>query len=96
MLFLDRSMLENYGLVSRETALAMAAGALRKDVDIAAAVTGLAGPGGDGEVPVGTIWVATACKNGENSAREYHFSGSRNDIRLQAAITVIEAIKVLT
>ena len=94
MLGLDGILLSANGLVSRETALSMAAGALQKSgADIAAAVTGLAGPDGDGSnIPVGTIWIAAAMRNGEASAKEFHFTGSRNIVRMQAAIAVIESI----
>ena len=103
MLGLDQKQLESQGLVSRETACAMAKGALEKSgADIAAAVTGLAGPDGDGSaVPVGTVWIATACRLGpanatpwaqptveptaEPKAKMYHFSGTREQVRLQAA-----------
>ena len=94
MLGLDNVLLAANGLVSKETALSMAAGALQKSgADIAAAVTGLAGPdGGGSDLPVGTIWIATAMQNGEAAAREFHFTGSRNVIRILAAIEVIESI----
>jgi PncC family amidohydrolase len=96
MLGLDRDALAAHGLVSGETALAMAAGALRKSgASFAAAVTGLAGPEGDGSgVPVGTVWVAAAVRNGETSVlKEFHFSGPRNQVRLNAAIAVLDAVK---
>jgi len=95
MLGLDYDELSAHGLVSRETALSMAAGALQKSgADIAASVTGLAGPNGDGsEVPVGTVWAAAALRNGETVAREFHFSGSRNSVRIRAGIAVLELIK---
>jgi len=98
MLGLEHEKLTANGLVSRETALEMAEEVLRKSgADITAAVTGLAGPNGDGsEVQVGTVWVATAMKNKEAAAREFHFSGSRNAVRMQAAIAVIESIYDLT
>jgi len=97
MLGLDDSLLTANGLVSKETALSMAAGALQKSgADIAAAVTGLAGPDGDGsDLPVGTVWIAAALRNGEAEAKEFHFTGSRNVIRLRAAIEVIESINGL-
>ena len=95
MLGLDSGMLSAHGLVSRETAVSMAAGALNKSgADIAASVTGLAGPQGDGSgVPVGTVWIATALRNGEIGASEYHFRGSRNAVRIRAAIAALEMIK---
>jgi PncC family amidohydrolase len=91
MLGLDPRLLEQYGAVSRETACALAEGALEKSgVHLAAAVTGLAGPAGDGSaVPVGTVWIATAIR-GAAAARAFHFQGSRNEVRIFAAAAVLE------
>ena len=93
MLGLDDETLSARGLVNRETACSMAEGALRNSgADISASVTGLAGPGGDGRVPVGTVWIATAIRNKGTEAKEFAFTGSRNTVRLLAAITVLEEI----
>ncbi|MDR0876639.1 MAG: CinA family protein [Treponema sp.] len=94
MLGLDPLRIEQYGAVSRETACAMAEGALGKSgADIAAAVTGLAGPEGDGSaVPVGTVWIACARRGGAANAAEFHFAGSRNEVRSSAAAEVINAL----
>jgi len=101
MLRIDGAFLEKHGLVSAETAGEMALRAL----DIAgsavgASVTGLAGPLGDGgAVPVGTVFVAIARKlNGEAAVnvKPLFFSGTRQEIRMQAALAVIEeAIKTV-
>jgi len=95
MLGLDNNALLVHGLVSKETAVSMAVGALSKSgADIAASVTGLAGPDGDGsDVPVGTVWAAASLRNGEPFASEFHFSGSRNIVRMRAAIALLELIK---
>ena len=95
MLGISREKLLYHGLVSRETACLMAAGALQKSgADIAAAVTGLAGPKGDGsDVTVGTVWVAAAQRDGSTEAKGFHFTGSRHEVRLQAAIAVIEFLQ---
>ena len=100
MLGLDNKELLANGLVSRQTAISMAKGALNKSgADITAAVTGLAGPLGDGRVPVGTVWVAIARSNGETEVKEYFFTSeqivsetSRKNIRTCAAIAVLESI----
>jgi nicotinamide-nucleotide amidase len=65
LLQVDAAIIEKYGAVSEETVRAMAKGALETlDVDIAVAVTGIAGPGGGSdEKPVGTVWMAVADKN---------------------------------
>jgi PncC family amidohydrolase len=94
MLGLDREKLDAYGPVSRETACSMAEAVLEKcGAGIAAAVTGLAGPGGDGTaVPVGTVWIATAIRGGETRAEVFHFKDSRNNIRNRAAASAVEAL----
>lgn len=58
--------LEEFGAVSRETALAMSKGALaRSPVDITVAITGIAGPGGGSrQKPVGLVHIATAARGG--------------------------------
>jgi PncC family amidohydrolase len=91
---LDAAELEKFGPVSRETACAMALGALdRSGADYAVAVTGLAGPGGDGTaVPVGTVWIATAGRGRAPLARRFHFGGARNEIRKRAAREALEAL----
>ena len=94
MLGIDSRVLDAHGLVSGETACAMASGAAQKSgASVAASVTGLAGPEGDGSnTAVGTVWAAVVY-NGENAvAREFHFSGSRNTVRLYAAIAVLDLI----
>lgn len=95
MLGLDSEKLKANGLVSRETACSMAAGALEKSgANIAASVTGLAGPGGDGSgVSVGTIWIAAALRSGKTETRNFHFTGERNYIRLCAATAVLKLIE---
>ena len=93
MLGLDNETLTENGLVNRDTARAMAEGALLKSgADISAAVTGLAGPAGDGRVPVGTIWIAASRRGAETEAKEFVFTDSRNIVRMQAALAVLEEI----
>jgi PncC family amidohydrolase len=87
MLGVGEETLAKYGAVSAETAGAMARGALEKSgADGAVSVTGLAGPDGDGSaVPVGTVWIGTALKNGPVRTERFHFTGIRNTVREQAA-----------
>jgi len=106
MLRIDGNILEKHGPVSAETAAAMALNALDiAGVDIAASVTGLAGPLGDGSsrapggepAPVGTVFVAVARKvNSEGGAevdvKPLFFMGTRAEIRMQAAVAVLEEI----
>lgn len=82
------------GMVSSETAAAMALGVLEKSrADGAVSVTGLAGPDGDGsDTPVGTVWIGTALKNGPVRTQRFHFRGSRGEVRRQAAGAALHEI----
>jgi nicotinamide-nucleotide amidase len=78
--------LAQHGAVSEATAREMAEGALRvSGVDVAIAVTGIAGP--DGAMPgkpVGTVWFACALRGlsgVELSAKLAHFAGDRAAVR---------------
>jgi len=95
MLGLDDKKLSSFGLVSKETVSSMAEMTLKKSgADIAVSVTGLAGPDGDGScVPVGTVWIAVYFRDGDISAREFHFEGSRNSVRLQAATAALDLLQ---
>ena len=93
MLGIPRDFLERYGLVSAETAREMALRARElSGASVAASVTGIAGPGGDGSgLPVGTVWIAAAQQ--ENCReKELHFEGTRAEIRIQAAAAVLEEL----
>ena len=93
LLGVPREVLEQFGAVSRPTALAMAMGAREKlQADAAIAVTGLAGPGGDDfGNPVGTVFIAFADGNGAN-VRECRISGSRDAIRNQTVRIALELV----
>jgi len=81
------------GAVSEEVARAMAQGALgRAPVQIAVAVTGIAGPGGavPGK-PVGTVWLAWATAAGVQAER-LQLAGDRAAVR---AATVMAALQRL-
>ncbi len=85
----DPALLERHGAVSREVAAAMAAGALsHAPVDLAAGVTGVAGPGGGTAAkPVGLVFISAAIKGAPPVVRENHFSGDRDAIR-EASVAV--------
>lgn len=63
------SILETYGAVSPETAIAMAKGAQKAfDTDIAISTTGVAGPGGGSEEkPVGTVYMGLITPQSEKA-----------------------------
>jgi PncC family amidohydrolase len=97
MLGIDGDCLEKHGPVSAEIAGEMALRALEiAAVSIAASVTGLAGPLGDGGgAPVGTVFVGIARRdNGVSSVnvKPFFFRGTRAEIRMQAAAAVLEGV----
>ena len=96
MLGIEGAFLRRHGLVSGETAREMAMRALElSGASISAAVTGLAGPLGDGsDTPVGTVWTAVAGNAAESfcRAKKLHFKGSRAEVRMQAAAAVLEEL----
>jgi PncC family amidohydrolase len=73
--------LQNYGAVSRETALEMSRTAKEKTgSSIALGVTGIAGPGGGSAAkPVGTVWMSVA-HDQVHEARLFTFHGDRKRI----------------
>jgi len=83
-----------HGAISAETAAAMATGVVaRAPVELAVAVTGLAGPGGGTpQKPVGLVYLATARRDGETRVARHEFSGDRAGVRNAA---VIEALRML-
>ena len=96
MLGVNAATLENFGAVSRETATAMAIGALEKaKVDLAVSITGIAGPGGatPGK-PVGLVHLAAAARDGRILHRECRFGAiGRAQVRQRS---VIEALRMLS
>lgn len=85
LLGIPPALLEAHGAVSPDTARAMADGARsRTGADVAVALTGIAGPeGGTPAKPVGLVYIAVASPAGI-CVRDYHFTGSREDIRVAA------------
>ena len=86
LLGVPRPMLRRHGAVSAPVAAAMARGARRRfGADLAAAVTGVAGPGG-GTVakPVGLVFVAVS-GFGRTRCRRFALAGDRRSVRAQAS-----------
>jgi nicotinamide-nucleotide amidase len=95
MLGVSAATLRQFGAVSRETAEAMAAGALANSpAELAVSVTGIAGPGGgSAEKPVGLVHLAAASKRGGLIHRENRF-GDIGRAQVRHA-SVVEALAML-
>lgn len=95
MIGVPEDTIATHGAVSRQTAEAMADGALvRAGADLAVAVTGIAGPGGGSETkPVGLVHLAAVTSDGRRMHREKRFGDiGRNTVRER---TVGEALAML-
>jgi nicotinamide-nucleotide amidase len=95
MLGVPAATIEAFGAVSRETAEAMAKGALtHSPADLAVSVTGIAGPGGGSAAkPVGLVHFAAATKSGTLIHREKRFGDiGRSQVR---SASVVEALAML-
>ena len=94
LLGVPEALFESAGAVSEETAGAMAEGALnRSGMDLAIAITGLAGPGGGTpEKPVGLVHIAAAAHGLETLHARHVFQGDRAAIRVQSVHAAIDLL----
>jgi nicotinamide-nucleotide amidase len=98
MLGVAASILERHGAVSRETADAMAAGALMmSNADLAVAITGIAGPGGgSAEKPVGLVHFAAAARDGRRLHCEKRYGDvGRSAVRREAVAQALALLEML-
>jgi nicotinamide-nucleotide amidase len=88
------ALLRDYGAVSEPVVRAMATGSRAAlGTDVALAITGVAGPGGDTEdKPVGTVWVALDLR-GDVESRRYMMVGDRAEIRHRSAQAAMEMLR---
>ncbi|MSO68309.1 MAG: CinA family protein [Pseudolabrys sp.] len=96
MLGVQAETLNRFGAVSRETAEAMARGALgHANAEIVVSITGIAGPGGgSADKPVGLVHFAAASRGGRLIHRERRFGDiGRAEVR---RLSVLEALAMLT
>lgn len=86
VLGVPHQLIENCGVVSSEVAAAMAEGVRRlTGSDWAVATTGLAGPGGDEQNPVGTVWIGVAGPQGTRTIRYCYKNDRKRNIERFAA-----------
>lgn len=86
----DEKLLEKYGAVSEEVAIAMAKGVrVVSDANIGVGITGIAGPnGGTEEKPVGTVHIAVAYEN-DVFHKKLSLNGLRQKIRDYSALSAL-------
>jgi len=86
-------VLEAHGAVSAQVAVAMAQGARRRlSVDVAVAVTGIAGPdGGTDTKPVGLTYVAVADGDGD-TVRRHQWSDDRSGNKRASAAAALSLV----
>ncbi len=98
MLAVAPETLMKHGAVSRETAEAMARGAIsHSNADLAVAITGIAGPGGgSADKPVGLVHFAAASRTGAPTHREMHYGDiGRSDVRHKSVQQALAMLKEL-
>lgn len=95
VLAVPREVLETHGAVSAETVRAMARGVLAlSGSDVAAAVSGIAGPGGGTpEKPVGTVWIGLAGRDGRFRELRLRLTGGRDRVRAGAAARALGELR---
>jgi nicotinamide-nucleotide amidase len=98
MLGVPEASLRQFGAVSRETAEAMAKGALANSLaDLAVSVTGIAGPGGatPGK-PVGLVYLAVCSRRGSLLHREQRFGEiGRSQVRRASVVEALAMLRTL-
>jgi len=97
VLGVPRTLLDAYGPVHPEVAVAMAEGVRvaaavqGHPADLGVATTGAAGPDSQGGVPVGLVYVSVADASGA-VVREHRFAGDRVAIRAQTVRAALELL----
>src|ERR1700761_3485771 len=98
MLGVPNTTLKKFGAVSRQTAEAMARGALKhSDADLAVSITGIAGPGGatPGK-PVGLVHFAAAARDGKLIHRGRKFGDiGRRKVRQKSVVEALAMLEAL-
>jgi nicotinamide-nucleotide amidase len=94
LLGVPATLIAGHGAVSAEVARAMAEGLVaRSPATFTVAVTGIAGPdGGTPAKPVGTVWIATASRDGAAEATLLNATGDRAAVRDRSVVRALELL----
>ena len=96
ILHVKEETLENFGAVSSQTALEMATNVREIfSSTIGLSTTGVAGPDKSEGKPVGLVYVAIVGEN-FSEVKEFHFKGTRSEIKSQAADAAFEFLMKYT
>ena len=101
LLGVDAALIAAHGAVSESVVRAMALGALsRAGVDLAVAVTGIAGPGGgSADKPVGTVWLGLARRGPPGDAlvqaERLQLGGDRSAVREQTLRIALQRLRAV-
>jgi competence/damage-inducible protein CinA-like protein len=95
LLGVPHDLIEAHGAVSPEVAHAMAGGALERfGVDVAVAISGVAGPGGGtAEKPVGYVCFSVRTADGREVARDPVLPGDRGDVRERSVVLAMHLVR---
>jgi nicotinamide-nucleotide amidase len=96
MLDVPAETIAQFGAVSRQTAEAMARGALaHSQADVVVAITGIAGPGGGSpDKPVGLVHFAAAARAGSTNHEERRFGDiGRAEVRRQSVLIALGMLR---
>ena len=90
---IPKKLIDDFGIYSEETAIAMARGVKKRfQSDWAVATTGVAGPGDSHGVKAGSIWVAFVGPESEETLF-LQISGSRQQVRSGAVASLFPAFE---
>ncbi|MFO8141078.1 MAG: nicotinamide-nucleotide amidase [Marinobacter sp.] len=94
ILGVEAPVLAEHGAVSEAVVRQMVAGAIRATgVDVAVAISGIAGPGGgSADKPVGTVWFAWGTGPNHTETRVQCFEGDRDQVRRQSVLYVLQGV----
>jgi len=98
MLGVPAATLDTYGAVSKQTAEAMAQGALTHSAaDLTVSITGVAGPGGgSAEKPVGLVHFAAAARDGRRIHHEARYGDiGRSEVRRRSVLQALAMLATL-
>jgi nicotinamide-nucleotide amidase len=98
MLGVPAATIRRYGAVSEQTAVAMAAGALKNSLaDLTVSITGIAGPGGGSkQKPVGLVHFAAASRDGKSLHKRRLFGKiGRSRVRERSVMQALALLEEL-